>query len=61
MTEGRPNPESLDDDPWMALTFDELHRVAQQLLSGERRGHTLQPTALVNEAWLRLQGQERWN
>lgn len=32
----------------------ELRRVASRLLAGERRGHTLQPTALVNELYLRL-------
>jgi ECF sigma factor len=32
----------------------ELHRVASHHLAGERRGHILQATALVNEAYLRL-------
>ncbi|HEY7389767.1 MAG TPA: sigma-70 family RNA polymerase sigma factor [Bryobacteraceae bacterium] len=36
------------------LVLDELRRLAQHYLSGERPGHTLQPTALVNEAYLRL-------
>ena len=34
--------------------YDELHRLAQRYLSGERREHTLQATALVHEAWLRV-------
>jgi RNA polymerase sigma factor (TIGR02999 family) len=34
----------------------ELRRIASQLLSGERADHTLQPTALMHEAWLRLSG-----
>lgn len=34
--------------------YDELRRLAAAALRGERRGHTLQPTALVNEAYLRL-------
>jgi RNA polymerase sigma factor (TIGR02999 family) len=34
-----------------------LHRLARMLMAGERRDHTLQPTALVNEAFLRLAGQ----
>ena len=34
--------------------YEELRRVAGSLLAGERAGHTLQPTALVHEAWLRL-------
>jgi RNA polymerase sigma factor (TIGR02999 family) len=34
----------------------ELRARAEQLMAGARRDHTLQPTALVNEAWLRLAG-----
>src|SRR5690606_40031631 len=33
--------------------------MAARQLAGERRGHTLQPTALVNEAWLKLAGMDR--
>jgi RNA polymerase sigma factor (TIGR02999 family) len=36
------------------LVYAELHSLAQRYMSGERLGHTLQATALVNEAWLRL-------
>jgi RNA polymerase sigma factor (TIGR02999 family) len=36
------------------LVYDELHRLAQRYMSDERPGHTLQTTALVNEAFLRL-------
>jgi len=36
--------------------YDELRALARQELSGERAGHTLQPTALVHEAYLRLVG-----
>ena len=36
------------------LVYDELHRVASRLFRSERHGHTLQPTALVNEAYTRL-------
>src|SRR3954449_268107 len=35
--------------------YGELRRVAGRYLGRERRNHTLQPTALVHEAWLRLQ------
>jgi len=38
----------------MELLFDELRRVASSLLANERASHTLQPTALVHEAYLRL-------
>jgi RNA polymerase sigma factor (TIGR02999 family) len=40
------------------LVYDELHRLARNLLRGERKTHTLQSTALVNEAYLRLVGQQ---
>jgi RNA polymerase sigma factor (TIGR02999 family) len=36
------------------LVYGELHRLAQHYMSGERTGHTLQTSALVNEAYLRL-------
>jgi RNA polymerase sigma factor (TIGR02999 family) len=36
------------------LISDELRRMARHYMRGERDGHTLQATALVNEAWLRL-------
>jgi RNA polymerase sigma-70 factor, ECF subfamily len=46
----------------MPLVYDELHRLAGSYLRRERTGHTLQPTALVNEAYLRLidQRQSHW-
>jgi len=36
------------------LVEQELHRIAQRCMAGERQGHSLQATALVNEAYLRL-------
>jgi len=36
--------------------YPELRRLAEQVFRSERRNHTLQPTALVSEAWLRLSG-----
>jgi hypothetical protein len=36
------------------LVYRELHRLAHVYLAGERRGHVLQTTALVNEAFVRL-------
>lgn len=41
-------------DRLMPLVYDELHRVAQGYMARERPDHTLQPTALVNEAYLRM-------
>jgi len=43
----------------MPLVYEELRRRAAAYLRRERTDHTLQPTALVNEAYLRLIGQER--
>jgi RNA polymerase sigma-70 factor, ECF subfamily len=40
------------------LVYHELKRLAAYFLKDEREGHTLQPTALVNEAYLRLVGQK---
>jgi RNA polymerase sigma factor (TIGR02999 family) len=37
-----------------SVIYGELKRLAASRLRGERRDHTLQPTALVNEAWLKL-------
>jgi RNA polymerase sigma factor (TIGR02999 family) len=41
------------EELWSAV-YDELRRVAGDLMKGERHGHTLQPTALVNETYIRL-------
>lgn len=43
----------------MPLVYAELHRLARANLRGERADHTLQATALVNEAYVRLVGQTR--
>ena len=51
----RGNPSALEE---VARVVDrELRRLAASYLRRERPGHTLQPTALVNEAFLRLMGQ----
>jgi RNA polymerase sigma factor (TIGR02999 family) len=41
----------------MPVIYDELRRLASSYLQREREGHTLQPTALVHEVYLRLRGQ----
>lgn len=41
-------------DELMPLIYSELKRIAGSYLRNEREGHTLQPTALVNEAYMRL-------
>ena len=46
-------------DKLMPLLYDELRRLARQQMRHERAGHTLQTTALVNEAYMRLIDQRR--
>jgi len=41
------------------IVYEELHRLARSYMRGERPGHSLQTTALVNEAYMRLVGYER--
>lgn len=51
MSTKRPAPQS----ELFPLIYGELRRMAGRYLQQERRNHTLQPTALVHEAWMRLQ------
>jgi RNA polymerase sigma factor (TIGR02999 family) len=46
-------------DRLMPLVIHELHRLAHRYMAGERAGHPLQTTALVNEAYLRLVDSSR--
>ena len=48
----RGEPDALD--ALLPLVYEELRRLAAHYMKGERSGHTLQATALVNEAYLRL-------
>jgi RNA polymerase sigma factor (TIGR02999 family) len=45
-------------DQLLPLVYDELRRLAAHRMANEVPGQTLQPTALVHEAWLRLSGNE---
>ncbi len=47
----------------LPLIYEELRRLAAAKMAHEAPGQTLQPTALVHEAWLRLvgEGNQRWN
>jgi RNA polymerase sigma factor (TIGR02999 family) len=54
---GRSDKRALDQ--MLPVLYEELHRLASHYLSGEATGHTLQPTALVHEAYLRLVDQRR--
>lgn len=46
-------------DELVPIVYDELRGVASRQLAGERAGHTLQTTALVHEAFLKLAGMDR--
>jgi len=50
-------------DRLLPLVYDELRKLAAVKMAHEAPGHTLQPTALVHDAWLRLVGNEnpQWN
>jgi RNA polymerase sigma factor (TIGR02999 family) len=69
VSEPSPTPDaSTESGPGSAtqllpLVYDELRRLAARKLAGEKAGQTLQATALVHEAWLRLSGtkQIQWN
>jgi RNA polymerase sigma factor (TIGR02999 family) len=45
----------------LPFVYDELRRLAAHKMAREAPGHTLQPTALVHEAWLRLGGEQQPN
>lgn len=49
--EARPPEEA---EPAVGALYEELRRLARACMRGERSDHTLPPTALANEAWLRL-------
>src|SRR4051812_27229994 len=52
-------PDGSARDEVVSLVYDELRRIAHRYLQHERTGHTLQTTALVNEAYLRMIELER--
>jgi RNA polymerase sigma factor (TIGR02999 family) len=45
----------------LPVVYDELRKLAASRLAGEAAGHTLQPTALVHEAYLRLVGDQQFD
>jgi len=57
----RPDHAAADD--LLPLVYDELRRLAASQMAREAPGDTLQPTALVHEAWLRIAGWDNrsWN
>jgi len=46
-------------DRLVPIVYGELHRMAERYLRNERPGHTLQPTAIVHEAYMRLIGRQK--
>ena len=53
---GQGDPTAADE--LLPLVYQELRKLAAHKMAGQAPGHTLQPTALVHEAWLRLAGNE---
>lgn len=53
MNEFPPNTSS----QWRDSIYDQLHRLAVVAVAREKSGHSLQPTMLVNDAWLKLRDQ----
>lgn len=47
-------------DRLLPMVFDDVRAVAHKAMQGESAGHTLQPTALINEAYMRLIGRETY-
>ena len=58
---GHGDPKAANE--LLPLVYDELRRLAAHKMAGEQPDQTLQPTALVHEAWLRLTGNEdvKWD
>src|SRR5438093_9896948 len=54
--EGAPEEQSAAAGELFPLIYDQLKDLARHLMAGERKDHTLQATALVHEAYLRLMG-----
>ncbi len=54
--------EAMASERLLPLVYEELRGLAAARMAAESAGHTLQPTALVHEAWLRLSGagERRW-
>jgi RNA polymerase sigma-70 factor (ECF subfamily) len=59
MNAGRdPDPADLAEGRSLALMYEELRAIARRQMRSEREDHTLAPTALVHEAWLRLHARD---
>ncbi len=58
---GRMETGECTAEELLPAVYEELRRLATRKMAGERAGHTLQATALVHEAWLRLEGSSGGN
>jgi RNA polymerase sigma factor (TIGR02999 family) len=59
MLEAISGGDSHASEQLLPVVYDELRRLAAARMAQEAAGHTLQPTALVHEAWLRLTGGQK--
>jgi len=61
--EAAQNGDPTAAEQLLPLVYEELRRLAAHKMANEAAGQTLQPTALVHEAWLRLVGnqEQQWN
>ena len=57
-----PQGEGCDSEELLPLVYNDLRRMAAARMARETEGQTLQPTALVHEAWMRIfgKGDRRW-
>jgi RNA polymerase sigma factor (TIGR02999 family) len=57
-----PQGDGCDSEELLPLVYDDLRRMAAARMAREAEGQTLQPTALVHEAWMRIfgNGDRRW-
>jgi RNA polymerase sigma factor (TIGR02999 family) len=62
MAEARGHGDPMAADEMLPLLYEELRKIAAHKMANEAAGQTLQPTALVHEAWLRLAngGAQQW-
>ena len=51
----------IDEEAWHPSVYEQLHQIAERALKRESPGHSLQPTLLVNDAYLRLLEQRNVN
>jgi hypothetical protein len=58
LLEAAERGEAEAQEQLLKVIYAELHRMAEQKLARELPGHTLQPTALVHDAWLQLVGSD---